>query len=53
MQFTAGQTVVDVLSCTKYTASEKGEVDVKMSGGSPVVLVEEGGLKGSGMCGIS
>jgi alpha-amylase len=53
MAFTSGETVVDVLSCTKYTASAKGEVDVKMSGGMPSVLVPEGSLKKSTMCGYT
>ncbi|KAF2119657.1 Dioscin-alpha-L-rhamnosidase precursor [Lophiotrema nucula] len=50
MGFTKGETVLNVLTCDKYTASDKGEVDVKMSGGKPSVLVPESALKGSGIC---
>ncbi|KAF2737424.1 alpha-amylase [Polyplosphaeria fusca] len=51
MGFKAGETVVEVLRCTKYTASGSGEVSVGMQGGLPHVLVPEGRMGGSGMCG--
>lgn len=54
MEFTAGETVIDVLAgCTKYKATDKGEVDVKMEGGKPSVLVPESSLGGSGVCGYT
>ena len=50
MEFTKGETVIDVLTCTRYEASDKGEVDVKMDKGFPVVLVPESAIKGSTIC---
>jgi alpha-amylase len=53
MQFSNGETAVDVFTCNKYKASSKGEVDVKMGGGNPVVLLPESALKKSGLCGYN
>lgn len=49
-QFEAGETVVEILTCKTYTAKGDGEVDVKMQGGLPSVLVPGAYLVGSGMC---
>ena len=51
MEFESGKTVVDVLCCAKYTAKDTGEIDLKMVSGLPAVLVQEGSLSGSGLCG--
>ncbi|ORY08353.1 putative alpha-amylase [Clohesyomyces aquaticus] len=51
MGFKNGETVVEVLGCKKYMAGQDGEVSVDMDGG-PKVLVEGGGLWGSGVCGF-
>ncbi|KAF2260037.1 Dioscin-alpha-L-rhamnosidase precursor [Lojkania enalia] len=50
MEFTAGETVVDVLTCAKYNATEGGEVDIKMDGGKPSALVPGSQLTGSQLC---
>ncbi|KAF2871480.1 glycoside hydrolase superfamily [Massariosphaeria phaeospora] len=52
MEFSKGETVVDVLTCSEYVAGEKGDVDVRMERGEPRVLVGKGGLGGSGICGV-
>ncbi|KAJ4299065.1 hypothetical protein N0V90_004309 [Kalmusia sp. IMI 367209] len=51
MEFEQGKTVVDVLSCAKYDVTYEGEVHVQMNAGRPVVLVVEGALGGSALCG--
>jgi alpha-amylase len=53
MEFSPGETVMDVLRCVKYTANGQGDVDVQMQGGRSSVLVPETSLKGSGICGVS
>ncbi|KAL1610180.1 hypothetical protein SLS60_001845 [Paraconiothyrium brasiliense] len=51
MEFEMGKTVVDVLGCAKYGVDGNGDVDVKMEAGKPVVLVDDGALGGSSLCG--
>jgi len=49
--FTAGQTLVDVLSCSLSTAdASTGSVTVTLVGGLPRVLYPLNGLSGSGIC---
>ena len=49
--FTAGQTLVDVLSCSVFTAdASTGSVTVTLVGGLPRVLYPLNGLSGSGIC---
>ena len=52
MQFAGGEKIVEILSCSQYTASGNGELDVKMAGGVPSVLVPAKELERSGMCGF-
>lgn len=51
MEFESGKTVVDIISCSTYTAKDTGEVDVKMESGLPAVLIQDGAISGSGLCG--
>lgn len=48
--FTANQAVIEVLSCTAYTADSSGNVVITMSGGLPRVLYPSANLSGSGIC---
>lgn len=48
--FSAGESVMEVLSCTLLTASADGTVAVPMSGGVPRILYAQANLKGSGLC---
>ncbi|OBT65738.1 hypothetical protein VE03_03348 [Pseudogymnoascus sp. 23342-1-I1] len=48
--FTANQAVVEVISCTAYTADSSGNVVIAMSGGLPRVLYPSANLSGSGIC---
>ncbi|KAK4188342.1 family 13 putative glycoside hydrolase [Podospora australis] len=48
--FTAGQSVVDVMSCDKFTVSSSGTVTVTLGNGLPRVLYPASGLSGSGIC---
>lgn len=49
--FTAGEAVVDVMSCTTFTADSSGSLDVTLSGGLPTVFYPSVTLSGSGICG--
>lgn len=49
--FTAGQAVVDVMSCTTFTADSGGSLGVTLSGGIPRVFYPSARLSGSGICG--
>ena len=51
MGFTSGNTVVNVIDCSTYTADGNGEVAVKMVQALPAVLLETGSLGGSNICG--
>lgn len=51
MQFSAGQTVIEVLRCGTLVAGQDGEVDIEMEGGMPRVLVPREALGGSEVCG--
>lgn len=51
-EFTAGESVVEMISCQKYTASNSGEVTASIGGGAMVVLLPASILKDSGMCGM-
>lgn len=53
MLFNKGETVIEILTCTKYTANSNGDVAVQMKGGLPSVLVPATSLAGSTMCGYS
>lgn len=48
--FTAGQALVDVMSCTSYTADSSGDLTVTISQGVPRVLYPESVLSGSSIC---
>ncbi|KAI4731010.1 putative alpha-amylase [Aureobasidium sp. EXF-10728] len=48
--FDAGMEVTDVLACDKFTTDEKGDVEVKIVGGEPLVLYSTKQLEGSGIC---
>ena len=48
--FTANQAVIEILSCTAYTADSSGNVVITMSGGLPRVLYPSANLSGSGIC---
>jgi alpha-amylase len=52
MQFSSGQTVVEVLGCRTLVAGQDGEIEVEMEGGRPMVLVPRDALGGSGVCGM-
>lgn len=49
-EFTAGDHVVDLMSCATYTADSCGEVTAKTGGGAVVVLMEQSLAKDSGIC---
>lgn len=49
--YTAGASVVDLVSCTEYTASSSGEVTANVGGGEMVVLMTAAFISGSTMCG--
>lgn len=49
-EFTAGDAVVDLISCDTYTADSSGEVTVKIGGGAVVALMEQGVAQDSGIC---
>lgn len=49
--FTAGQAVVDVMSCTSFTTDSSGSLAVTISGGLPRVFYPSAKLSGSGICG--
>ena len=49
--FTAGEGLVDVLSCVGYTADGSGNVAVELET-LPVVLYPTAGVVGSGICGM-
>jgi alpha-amylase len=48
--FTAGQAVVDVMSCTAFIADSSGSLGVTLSGGIPRVFYPSARLSGSGIC---
>lgn len=49
-EFTAGGTVVDLISCEKYRADSSGDVTVKIGGGAVVVLMEQSVVGNSDIC---
>jgi len=49
--FTAGQAVVDVMSCTTFTTDSSGGLGVTLSAGVPRVFYPSARLSGSGICG--
>lgn len=49
--FTAGQALMDVMSCTSYTAGTGGALTVTISGGVPRVFYPTAALSGSSICG--
>lgn len=48
--FTAGQTLVDVMSCTAFKATSNGDLGVTIGKGLPRVLYPESVLSGSPFC---
>lgn len=48
--FDAEMEVVDLLACEKFTTDGKGDLDVSVKGGVPVVLYSVLQIKGSGLC---
>jgi len=48
--FDAEMEVVDLLACEKFTTDEKGDLDVSVKGGVPVVLYSVLQIEGSGLC---
>ncbi|KAG9602650.1 alpha-amylase, partial [Aureobasidium melanogenum] len=48
--FDAGMDVTDVLACDEFTTDGKGDLDVKIEGGVPLVLYSTKQLDGSGLC---
>lgn len=49
-EFTAGDDVVDLISCDTYMADDSGEVTVKIGGGAVVALMEQALAQDSGIC---
>jgi alpha-amylase len=49
--YTAGQVVMEMLSCKTATANADGSIPVTMGGGQPKVFYPVTQIKGSGMCG--
>lgn len=50
--FTAGEAVVDVMSCTTFTTDSDGSLYVTLSGGVPRVFYPSARLTGSGICAL-
>ncbi|KAG9732797.1 alpha-amylase, partial [Aureobasidium melanogenum] len=48
--FDASMEVTDVLACNKFTTDGKGDLEVKIEGGVPLVLYSTEQLNGSGIC---
>jgi alpha-amylase len=48
--FTASQQVIEVLSCTSYTADSNGSLSVAMAGGLPRVFYPQAQLSNGGIC---
>ena len=48
--YTSGETLMEILTCTTFTAGA-GSIDVMMKNGAPVVLYPASSLTGSGICG--
>lgn len=48
--YTSGETLMEILTCTTFTAGG-GSIDVMMKNGAPVVLYPTSSLTGSGICG--
>ena len=48
--FIAGQSLVEILSCTAYTTDSSGNLALTMSGGLPRILYPVAQLSGSGIC---
>ncbi|KAL1872095.1 hypothetical protein Daus18300_004464 [Diaporthe australafricana] len=51
--FTAGQALIDVMSCTAFTADYSGNLAVTISAGVPRVFFATAALSGSGICGCT
>lgn len=49
--FTSNQVVVDVMSCTAFTADSSGDLAVPICGGEPRVFYPSSALQGSSLCG--
>lgn len=49
--FTPQQSVMEVLSCKKYTTDSRGNLGVQIPNGLPSVLYPTAALNGSGICG--
>lgn len=49
--YTAGESVMEILSCTEYTVSSSLNLTIEMSGGLPRVFYPTASLAGSGICG--
>lgn len=49
--FTAGEEVVEIVSCRGYTVDGSGNLGVSMEGGLPRVFYPKAQLVGSGVCG--
>ena len=48
--FDAGMNVTDVLACDSFTMDDKGDLDIEIEGGVPMVLYSSKQLEGSGIC---
>ena len=48
--FDAGMNVTDVLACDSFTTDDKGDLDIEIGGGVPMVLYSSTQLEGSGVC---
>ncbi|KEQ76988.1 putative alpha-amylase [Aureobasidium namibiae CBS 147.97] len=48
--FDAEMNVTDVLACDSFTTDDKGDLDIEIEGGVPMVLYSSKQLEGSGIC---
>ncbi len=48
--FTAGEQLVEVMSCTAHTADSAGNLIATLTGGLPQVFYPSARLQGSGLC---
>ncbi|KAF3768930.1 glycoside hydrolase family 13 /Carbohydrate-binding module family 20 [Cryphonectria parasitica EP155] len=49
--FTAGQALIDVMSCTAFTADSSGDLSVSISEGVPRIFYPTAALSGCSLCG--
>lgn len=51
--FTAGESLTEMLSCTKYTTDSSGNLAVTITSGLPQIFYPSSLVSGSGLCGSS